>query len=209
MFTIIVPIYNKEGILESSINGFVGCLKKIFRKNWQMVLAELGSSDGSAKIARMLAKENKHVKFMHFQKNVGIVLVFRKILKIIKGDVIIIEPELTNNVDRIDEIVKGLKDEVNGPDIFNGSRFVKGAKYYASFVKRIFERIRNMLANIKFKTKLSDLQCEFKGYREKVFRHLCLTSDANQASWFTESLVRAAKMDYEIREFPVIYGRLK
>lgn len=204
MFTIIVPVYNKEGILENSINALSGYLKKKFRRNWQMVLAELGSIDNSAKIARKLSRENKQIKLMHLD-----VIGSKKILKNVKGDVIVIEPELISNAETIDEIVKGLKDEVEGPDIFNGSRFIKGAKYNASFFKRIVEIIRNMLANIKFKTKLSDLQCEFKGYREKVFRHICLTLNTNKESWFRESLVLATKMEYDIREFPVVYGALK
>jgi glycosyltransferase involved in cell wall biosynthesis len=197
LFTVIVPVHNHEGILENSINALAGYLKKKFRKNWQMILAEHGSTDKSAVICRKIARETKQIKYAQLQKT----------LNLIKGDVIIIEPELTNNSKLIGHLVNGLKDKVNGPDIFNGSRFVKGAKYNASLSRRILSKFYNIMINVVFGTKLSDFQCEFKGYRENVFKHLCMNSDINYHFWFTESLVRAAKMDYDIRDFPVVYEK--
>ena len=200
MFTIIVPVYNKEEILEGSFNILCGYLKKKFKNNWKVIIAERGSTDNSAAVARKIARDNKQIK---------VVLGFesKTVLNNIEGNVIVIEPGLANNAELIGDILKGLKDETNGPDIFNGSRFAKGAKCNASFARRILSRSYNIMTNLLFRTKISDFQCEFKGYKENVFRHLCLDSDTNHRFWFTESLVRAARMDYTIQDFPVVYDK--
>ena len=201
MFTIIVPVYNKEKVLENAVGVLIDYLKKTFRNSWQMVIADYGSRDKTTTVARRLARENKKIKVVC---EASMAKSFGKCVKLLKGDAVVIKPELVNNAEQIKTIVELFSDKTNGPDIVNGSRFVKGARY-PSFARKLMCGFYNIFVRLRFKAKKLDYQCGLKGFREKVFRHLCIATKTEGMLWFTEALIRAAEMEYDIVQIPVDY----
>lgn len=65
--SIIVPVYNAESYLER-------CIKSVIAqtwKNWELILIDDGSIDGSGEICNEFAKKDKRIKVIH-QKNIGV-----------------------------------------------------------------------------------------------------------------------------------------
>lgn len=201
MFTVIVPVYNKEKILENALGVLTDYLKKTFRNSWQIEIADCGSSDQTCTVARRISRANNKVKLVQGKTMVD---ALKKSAKISKGDVIIIQSELANNAELIKTITELFSDRTNGPDIVNGSRFVRGARYSSS-VRKLICWIYNLFISMWFKTKKLDYQCGLKAFREKVFRHLCVATKTEGLLWFTEALIRAEKMEYVIVQIPVDY----
>lgn len=207
MFTIIIPVYNKEKMLEESVSGLLGYLKKNIKERWRIIIAERGSTDNTHSVALNIAKNEKRIRVMGAKKRLGLGLVLKRSIAEAEGDVITFEPGAIKDFSKVKTILEGLRDSITGPDMINGSRFLKGSRYHAPFSRIILSKIYNVLVNFVFKTKLSDYQCEFKAYKPNVFKHLCFAAKSNHKFWFTESLVKAQKMDYIIKEIPVHYEK--
>ncbi|MDD5181730.1 MAG: glycosyltransferase [Candidatus Nanoarchaeia archaeon] len=201
MFTIIMPAYNREASLEESAVKVSACLQKNYRNGWQMIIADCGSTDKTTTVARRLARTNKRMKAVC---EASMAKSFRKCTKFLKGDAVVIKPELANNAEQIKTIIKLFSDRTSGPDIVNGSRFVKGARY-PSFARKLICGFYNLFVRLVFKTKKLDYQCGLNGFREKVFRHLCVATKTEGMLWLTEALIRAARMEYDIAQIPVDY----
>ena len=66
MFSIICPTYNSEEFLESSINSII----KQTCSDWELIIVDDGSTDGTGKICDNLASSDKRIKVIH-QDNQG------------------------------------------------------------------------------------------------------------------------------------------
>lgn len=66
MFSIICPTYNSEYFLELSINSII----KQTYSDWELIIVDDGSTDGTGKICDNLASSNKRIKVIH-QDNQG------------------------------------------------------------------------------------------------------------------------------------------
>lgn len=62
--SIIIPIYNEEGILESSVTDLIKQLEK-FAFSYEIVLAENGSTDQTVELGRALQETYSQVRIMH------------------------------------------------------------------------------------------------------------------------------------------------
>ena len=95
MISIIVPIYNAEKYI-------FDCVKSIEKQNisdYEIILIDDGSKDGSAKICKQLAKENNRIQYI-YQKNVGVSSARNKGIEVAKGEYIVF-------VDSDDELIYG------------------------------------------------------------------------------------------------------
>lgn len=67
-FSIIVPVYNEELILESSIARLIEELNHETAKKYEIVLSENGSTDNTRSIIERLKKTYPHVRDLHLEK---------------------------------------------------------------------------------------------------------------------------------------------
>lgn len=64
-FSIVVPVYNEEEILEGGIRGLVAALAERGHTRFEIVLSENGSTDGTPAIASALARTNDQISVVH------------------------------------------------------------------------------------------------------------------------------------------------
>lgn len=67
-YSIVVPIYNEEAILEEEITNFLRKLKKLGEDRFEIILAENGSTDKTLAIAQRLAKKHREVRTLHLSQ---------------------------------------------------------------------------------------------------------------------------------------------
>src|SRR3989338_2746896 len=68
--SIVLPVYNEEAGIKSTLNNLVPVLKKVF-SNYEIIIVESGSTDKSGQIADKFAKNNKNIKVIHQGKKKG------------------------------------------------------------------------------------------------------------------------------------------
>jgi len=60
----LMPVFNEAHRLEESVKKVLSASEKI-SKNYEILLLEDGSTDGTDIIAKQLSEANRHVKFFH------------------------------------------------------------------------------------------------------------------------------------------------
>lgn len=70
VFTVIVPVYNEKDCL-NELYQRVGKVMEQTGQNWELILVDDGSTDGSTEMIRTLAKNDKKVRPVIFARNYG------------------------------------------------------------------------------------------------------------------------------------------
>ena len=202
-FSLFIPVYNEEKIIEKN-------LLKIFKKldelnsDYEIIVADDGSTDSTAKIVRKLEKKYKNLKLYRSEKNLGRGEILSASFKIANGKFIgFMDIDLATDLNYMKDLIENLKNT----DVVTGSRWLK-----KSLVKRGFFRwtisffYNKFLLKALFNSKVKDHQCGFKGFKKKIAIKLveeCGIRNDRRWAWDTEMLIRAQRHGYKIKEFPV------
>ena len=68
--SIIIPAYNEEKNLADAVKTINAAVKSVF-KDYELLILDDGSSDGTGVIADNLAKKNAKIRVIHFSRNRG------------------------------------------------------------------------------------------------------------------------------------------
>ena len=108
--SIIVPAYNEEKVLEKNVNAL---LKSIY-PNFEVLIVNDGSSDGTLKVARRLARRHTKVRALH-QKNKGKAMALNNAISRSTAEIIICVDADTMFTSRtIDNLVRHFEDKSVG-----------------------------------------------------------------------------------------------
>lgn len=198
--SIVIPAYNEESRLREVITRVERALGKI-TKDYEVIIAEDGSIDGTDRLARQIAKHNRRVVHLHSDERLGRGEALRRAFKRSKGDVLVyMDSDLATDLGHLKELVSCIDD---GAQFATGSRLLPDSGTKRSAKREIASRSYNLLVRILFGIPIHDMQCGFKAFeREALFDIL---DDIEDKHWFwdTECLIRAHKKGYRIVEFPV------
>ncbi|MEM5881568.1 MAG: glycosyltransferase [Candidatus Aenigmatarchaeota archaeon] len=203
MITIIIPAYNEARTIEKCINEVRKKLQEM-KINYQIIIAEDGSSDNTYQIAKSLAKKYKNIEISHFDKRLGRGSALKRCVNIVKGDfVIYMDADLSTKLDALELLIRELKYN----DIVIGSRYIGGAKYKRSLIRLMLSRAYNLIRLLLFpKLKVKDCQCGFKGFRKDIFIEINKNVEDGQWFWDTEFLIKANARKAKIKEIPIEWG---
>lgn len=81
LISIIVPVYNSSNFLRRCVS----CIFNQTYKNWELILIDDGSTDGSAVICDEYTKEDERVKVIH-QQNLGASFARKRGIDVAKGE---------------------------------------------------------------------------------------------------------------------------
>ena len=197
---IVVPVYNEEKILEKSISTLTDFLKKNFKHDWQIIIADNASIDKTLEIANNLSKKYKKVKVLHLdQKGRGRAL--RAAWTQSKADsVSYMDVDLSTDLTFFPLMVDSL---LQGYDVATGSRLMKGAEIKRSLKREILSRGYNVLVRLILGVNYKDSQCGFKAVTREIVDKI--VPEVKDNAWFFDSelLFRAHKRGYKIKEIPV------
>jgi len=196
---IIIPVYNGKKWLSDSVNAVKGAMLSLNR-DYGLIIAEDGSTDGSFELAKSL--EGEHVRVVHSDKRLGKGNAIGKAILSTKSDIVVfIDVDLSANLRYLGLIILAVE---QGADIAIASRLVKGSKIHNTRLMRGFlSRIYNLFIRLLFRTGISDHQCGFKGFRRASI--VSLLGNIRNGGWFwdTELIVRAKRKELKITEIPI------
>jgi len=197
---VIVPVYNEEKALEPSVLRLRDFLNGNMPGGFRITVADNGSTDSTASVARGLAARYPDVALLHLdQKGRGRAL--RKAWLESTADIVAyMDVDLSTDLNAFPLLVRALQD---GYDIAIGSRLLSGAQVQRSFKREFLSRGYNLMIRALFWTSFHDAQCGFKALWQRTARELIpLVKDQN---WFfdTELLLVGARRKCRIKEVPV------
>ncbi|MGK2870435.1 MAG: glycosyltransferase [Mycobacterium sp.] len=198
---IVVPVFNEQAALASSVRRLHRHLQESFTFTVRITIADNASTDDTPRIAAELADELTDVRAVRLdQKGRGRALhqVWTEsdapVLAYMDVD---LSTDLAALAPLIASLISGHSDLAIGTRLNRSSRVVRGAK--REFISRCY----NLILKSTLRAGFSDAQCGFKAIRADVARELL--PYVSDTGWFfdTELLVLAERSGLRIHEVPV------
>lgn len=198
---IVLPVLNEAHVLERSVTKLHRCLASNLPYKWRIIIADNGSTDDTAAIARRLAERHPEIRLLQLpEKGRGRVL--KQAWMSSKADILsYMDIDLSTNLDSFKPMITPLITGDAG--LATGSRLMKQSRTTRGFKREFISRCYNRIIRTTMKTKFVDAQCGFKALRRDVAQKLL--PHIKDTAWFfdTELLIKAEYNGYKIHEEPV------
>jgi glycosyltransferase involved in cell wall biosynthesis len=199
--SVVFPAYNEVNYLEPAIEKTAQTLE-VFTCSFELIIAEDGSTDGTAERSEELAKKYSFVKHIHGEKRLGRGTALNNAFRQSSGRILAyMDVDLATNIAQLKSLVKAVEEE--GFDFAVGSRLLSESKVERSRTRQIASKSYNFLVRAMLGSKLKDHQCGFKAFKREALMQLLDEVVARHWFWDTELLVRAARKSFKIKEIPV------
>ena len=182
MISIIAPVYNEVDNLILLHERVFAAMSSIGQE-WELILVNDGSHDGSTEVLNQLAAEHPTVKVVHFKRNFGQTAAMMAGIDYARGDIIIpIDADLQNDPNDIPLLLDKLAE---GYDVCSGWR---RNRQDDALRRNLPSRMANWLISKISGVHLHDYGCSLKAYRRDVIKGVKLYGEMHRfipiyASW--------------------------
>lgn len=198
---ILLPVYNEEHILETSVVS----LRKFLSENvndfdWVITIGDNASTDKTLEVAKNLENKYKDVIVAHLPLK-GRGRMVKYAWEKSEADILsYMDIDLSTDLNAFIPMVEAVMDEY---DIAIGSRQFKGANVDRSIKREIISRGYIKVLKFLLGFPYTDAQCGFKAVSKKVVNDLF--DHIIDDEWFfdTELLYMGFKEGYKVKEIPV------
>ncbi|XVH33365.1 flippase-like domain-containing protein (plasmid) [Haloferacaceae archaeon DSL9] len=201
--SVVLPVYNEEATLEFAVSEAVAALESFLPGDaFEVIIAEDGSEDRTPEIADRLARTDERIGYFHSDERLGRGRAVEAAFRASAGDVLVyFDSDLATDMTHLQELIESVLED--GYDVVTGSRWLRGRKAERSLKRGVASRAFNRLVRLMLASDLRDHQCGFKAFRREAAFELFDAVDDTHWFWDTEVLVRAQRMGYRVKEFPV------
>jgi glycosyltransferase involved in cell wall biosynthesis len=201
LVSIVLPAYNEADKLEAAVTKISQALKD-YGYLFEIIVAEDGSTDGTAERAEELAQKLSYVKHIHREKRQGRGMALKNAFKKCRGEVFVyMDLDLSTDLKYLKPLVDAIT--VEDYDFSTGSRMLPESKVERSLSRSISSKTYNFLVRHMLGSKLRDHQCGFKAFKREPVLGLLDHVEATHWFWDTEIMVRANRRGYKIKEIAV------
>jgi len=208
-YSIIIPAYNEEKIISSTIKKIYTFLKEQ-KKPFELIITDDGSKDSTLKIVHELSKKYKEIRSVSNKINLGRGAALANAFRNSNGNILIyIDADLAIDLELFPRLMKAIEEQ--GADIAIGSKHLKESQVEYPKLRRIFSKCYAFLAHILLKSNIKDYQCGFKAFKRERILELSPYIKNKGWAWDTEVVIKAQWMGWKVIELPAkvinIYGR--
>ena len=198
--TAVIPVYNDRTSLERALPLSVKTLSGI-SPTFEILVAEDGSTDGSAEYVLEFSKREPRVRLLHSDARQGRGRALNRAIQEAQGSIVCYyDVDLATDMQHLPELIGSIQE---GFDIATGSRLLPDSSIVRTGGREIASRSYNFLVRVFLSSAVFDHQCGFKAFRRE--RILSILPAVQDIHWFwdTELLVRAQRSGCRVREFAV------
>jgi glycosyltransferase involved in cell wall biosynthesis len=197
MNSIVIPVYNEASIVREAALDLCHRLDEL-RWDYELILAENGSRDGTLRVLRELAAERPRIRFLHeADANYGRALK-RGILEA-RGEIVICD-----EIDLCDVgfYLRALPILEEGADLVIGSKAMKGANDGRPLVRRLATRTITVLLRLTTGFRGTDTH-GLKAFRRERLVEVARACVVDRDLFASELVIRAQRMGRDVREIPI------
>ena len=162
LLSIVVPVLNEA----DSLKIFYNELKKVLYRytEYEIIFIDDGSDDGSNKIIRELAENDKCITMIRLFKNYGKADALSEGFKYVEGDIVItIDSDLQDDPAEIPYLIEKIQE---GWDVVSGWKKDRQDPLTKRIPSILFNFVTRLLTGIN----IHDFNCGLKAYRKKVVK---------------------------------------
>ena len=198
-YSIIVPAYNEEKIIEQTIET----LHTYFinqGKSFELIIANDGSKDKTSEIVKEKIKHYKELRLVINVTNLGKGAALTNGFKHAHGNIqLLTDADLAIDFELFPKLVHALE---NGADIAIGSKHLSTSEVQGSVLRRFFSKGYSFLTKTFLGSNIKDYQCGFKAFKKEAIQKILPTIKEQGWNWDTEVLVKATWMGFKVVELP-------
>ena len=199
--SMVLPAYNEVDYIQPAVEKTIQTLNK-FTQSYEVIIAEDGSTDGTAERAEKLSQTIRGVRHIHREKRLGRGTALNNAFKQSSGEVLVyMDLDLATDLKYLKPLVEAIS--VEGYDFATGSRMLAESKAERTFSRGISSKTYNFLVRHMLGSKLRDHQCGFKAFKREPLMQLLDEVEAPHWFWDTEIMVRAHRHGFKIKEIAV------
>jgi len=203
---IVIPVLDEARTLEKQILVLTKFLKNQAKPkfNYQITIADNGSSDDTLAIAKNLAFKFQNIRAVSVGER-GVGLALKTAWQKSKCDFVgYMDLDFSTELNHLFDVEKLLLEDY---DCVFGSRLLpKSVVIGRTFRREITSRVFNVVVRRIFRTTTSDAMCGFKFMKRKALNHV-LDAGASCDRWFfcAEIAVASQLSDLRVIEVPVLW----
>ncbi len=199
--SVVLPAYNEAKRIRNTVETVMQYMDNTGYE-YEIIIAEDGSTDGTDKIASELSSRYNNVKHLHSDERLGRGRALVNAFQQAEGDVLVyLDVDLSTDMNHLKELIDAIA--VEGYDFATGSRLMKGSRTERPFKRDFASKSYNFLVRLFLGSKLHDHQCGFKAFRKSALMNVVKNVKDNHWFWDTEVLVLAQRLGFKVKEFPV------
>ena len=202
--SVIIPCYNEKQTIGAILKKVIQSLKNYKFLNYEILIIDDHSKDGTDKILKDLSQEEKINIYFH-EKNLGKGAAIQTALQYVTGDLIIIQ-DADLEYDPFDYNKLLLPFFETNADVVYGSRFLGGGKYVRIhfFWHYIANKILTFICNLFINLNLTDMETGYKVFRTEALKNISLKEKT--FSFEPEVTIKLSKKNYKFFEVPITYN---
>lgn len=202
--SLVIPVYNEEQNLGLLFEAICTALAP-FRKTWEVIFVDDGSTDGSLETLRHLAADDpEHVRVVIFRRNFGQTAAITAGIDYSKGDIIILlDADLQNDPADIPMLLEKLDE---GYDVVSGWR--KSRKDNA-LTRNLPSYVANALISAVTGVHLHDYGCTLKAYRREALEGFRLYGEMHRFIPVFAHSIGARIIELPVHHHPRRFGKAK
>lgn len=192
--TILAPAYNEEEVLP----GFLQAVLPRLSKNWDLLVVDDGSTDGTAGI--LAALEDPRLRVVSHPSNRGLGAALATGFSEARAEIIVtIDADLSHPLDLVEVLVE----RAAVADAVFASRYVPGGGMPGVPLLRVLiSRVANAVLRVLFRSPVRDLTTGYRAYRKSVVEALSVRGTGFEAQ--LEITIRLLHLGARIEEIPLL-----
>lgn len=202
--SVISPVYNEEESVTLLHQAVAQALEPL-NLQWELVLVDDGSSDGSVKqLETLAAQDPQHVRVVELRRNFGQTTAIAAGIDYSRGDIIVlIDADMQNDPADIPMMLDKLKE---GYDVVSGWRVNRQDTY---ITRTLPSHLANGLISRVTGVHLHDYGCTLKAYRREVITGFRLYGEMHRFIPVFARWVGAKIIEVPVQHHPRRFGKAK
>ncbi|HYN64893.1 MAG TPA: glycosyltransferase, partial [Candidatus Limnocylindrales bacterium] len=208
MISVVIPVYNEAGCLRAHVDALRPLLRELAGADWEIVLVDDGSHDGTAQEIAALSAADPAVRGCTHAVNRGKGAAVRTGVLATRGDAVLFcDADMSTPPETLREFLAALE---AGADVVIGNRKSGAARIerwqppLRTWLGLGFTRLSNVMTGMS----VSDYTCGFKLFRGDPGRAVFAETETDGWVFDAEVLARAARRGLVIREIPVRWSHV-
>lgn len=204
--SIVIPVYNEEERLPPKLESYLKLLNEDLL-DYELVLVNDGSTDGTVDYLKKLSSKNPKVRFIHNPKNRGRGFGMKTGVLAATGDFILeTDADLPVSPQYIIKFMSFLEKN-REYDYVIGSRGHKDSAFVVPqpFFRVLFGHIFHIIFGFFFSKYFQDVMCGFKMFRKEAAKEIFNRVYDERYLAAAEIILAGERLGYKLKELPVIW----
>lgn len=199
----IIPVYNEEKRIRPCLDR-VQEYMELSNPDYEIIIAEDGSTDRTVEIANEYAIYNKKIKINSSKKRLGKGgSILKAITTASKDNVMYIDVDMASDISEIERMLSF----IDSYDMVVGSRFIREnlGEIKRPFSRKIFSSCYSFVCKVLFNSSINDYQCGLKLMKKNstLLFDVIPKIKTNNFAFDTDLLVKSTRQGLKIKEVAV------